>query len=329
MRVDVVCWGETMALVAPDPPVPLAVAEHLVLSHGGAESNVAVSLAMLGSTVQWCSRLGTDPFGQRILTEITAAGVDTTPVRLCPDARTGVLFKDPGNSSTNVRYYRDGSAASTMDETDADRALAAGPRVVHLSGVTPALSASCARAVDHAIDRAHEIGTEVSIDVNHRPALWPDRATPARELHRLAQRCDIVFVGLDEAAALWDSTTAASVRALLDRPRVLVVKDGARAASSFQGGQHTEVPAMTVEVVEVVGAGDAFAAGWLHAHLDGMTAVEALRLGHLVAAGSLSSATDHSASPVAADVLRAAAGRDEPWPPISWPGGRALSREQQ
>lgn len=317
--VEVVCLGETMALIAPDPPAPLATAKYLVLTHAGAESNVAVSLARLGTSVQWCSRLGDDPFGHRILAEITAAGVDTTAVQLCPDARTGVFFKNPDGASTSVLYYRDGSAASAMDETDADRALAKAPRLLHLSGITPALSASCARAVEHAVDSAHRLGVEVSLDVNHRAAVWPDRATAARELHRLAQRCDIVLVGLDEAATLWDTDTDVSVRALLDRPRVLVVKDGAREASSFEDGRHTQVPAMTVEVIEAVGAGDGFAAGWLHARLRGMAPVEALRLGHLVAAGSLSSATDHSVSPIAADALRAAARRDEQWPPHRWP----------
>lgn len=288
----VVCLGETMALVAPDPPAPLAVADRFVLSHAGAESNVAATLARLGTRALWCSRLGDDPFGHRILAELAADGVDTSLVTRST-ARTGVMFKDPAGATTGVRYYRDGSAAARMDGTDGDRALAGSPDVVHLTGITPALSPSCAGMIDHVLNRASATGTLVSFDVNHRPALWPDLATAAAVLLRLAQRSDIVLVGLDEAARLWGTASAADVRALLDQPRVLVVKDGDRSASSFEDGRRTEVPALAVEVVESVGAGDAFAGGWLHARLAGADAEDALRLGHRMAAESLSSPTDH------------------------------------
>ena len=319
MTVDVVCFGETMALVAPDPPQPLTVAAHLVLSCAGAESNVAVSLARLGSRAQWCSRLGDDPFGHRILDTIAGAGVGIDAVRLCPGQRTGVFFKNPEHGRTSVLYYRDRSAAAGMDDTDVDRALASGPRILHLTGITPALSESCFRAVDYAVGRAKDSGVLVSFDVNYRPALWSDPARAGHELQRTAQRADIVFVGLDEAAALWGATTETEVRALIDRPDVLVVKDGARSATGFDRDRRVEVPAVPVDVVEPVGAGDAFAAGWLHAHLRGRDAVEALRLGHLVAAGSLTSATDHSREAVAAQVLERLAASQSGWPPHPWP----------
>lgn len=288
----VVCLGETMALVAPDPPAPLAVADRFVLSHAGAESNVAATLARLGTRARWCSRLGDDPFGRRILADLGAIGVDTSLVRLGVQ-RTGVMFKDPDGASTTVRYYRDSSAASAMDDSDGERALAAAPDVVHLTGITPALSPSCAGMIEHVLQLASASATQVSFDVNHRPALWPDHATAAAVLLRLAQRSDIVLVGLDEAAVLWGTRTADDVRALLDQPQVLVVKDSDRSASSFEAGRRAEVPAPSVEVVEAVGAGDAFAGGWLHARLAGADAEDALRLGHQMAAASLSSPTDH------------------------------------
>lgn len=302
-RVDVVCFGETMALLAPDPPRPLSEATTLRLSHGGAESNVAVSLTRLGSTAQWCSRLGADALGQRLLADMRLVGVDTDLVVCDPNGRTGLYLKDPGNGSTRVWYYRDGSAATLMDDSDVDRALAGRPRLLHISGVTPALSSSCASAVSYALDRASNLGVETSFDVNYRRALWPDRATAAATLLAIAQRSDIVFVGLDEATALWDQTTEQQVRELLAVPRVLVVKDGPRRASSFEHGNAVHVAAPPAVVVEVVGAGDAFAAGWLHGYLIGMDATERLRLGHLVAGISLSSATDHGQFPADAREL--------------------------
>jgi 2-dehydro-3-deoxygluconokinase len=320
MTPQVVCLGETMALVAPDPPVPLADAHSLVLGCAGAESNVAVALAGLGVGVSWCSRLGDDALGCRVLAELRAAGVDTGLVRLSSTRPTGVMFKDPGPDGTGVLYYRRGSAASTMDERDVDRALAEPPRLLHLSGITPALSPACSAAFDHALDRAHAAGVEVSFDVNHRPALWPDVGAAATRLADAARRCAIVFVGLDEAERLWGTSTALEVRAHLPEPGVLVVKDGGGSATSFTGDEWASVPGLPIEIVEPIGAGDAFAAGWLFGYLAGRTPVEALRLGHLVAAGSLASTTDHAR--VTAAVV-AGADANRPWPPpqspIKWP----------
>ncbi len=292
-RPAVVSLGETMGLIAPDPPRPLASAATLVLGHAGAESNVALGLARLGTRSAFCTRVGDDPFGERIVADLRAGGVDTSAVRAVAGARTGVMFKDPGPAGTSVRYYRDGSAGSAMDATDAERALDSGAGVVHLTGITPALSASCAAAVDAAIDGARDRAVHVSFDVNLRPALWPDLPTAASVLREIAQRCGTVLVGLDEAHALWGTTTPADVRDLLDRCGVLVVKDGAHPATAFADGRVTVVPAEACEVVEAVGAGDAFAAGWWHARLTGLDADAALRSAHRSAAGVLGSPTDH------------------------------------
>lgn len=289
----VVCFGETMGLVAPDPPVPLACARTLTLSHAGAESNVALGLARLGTTAAFCSRVGDDPFGQRIVADLTARGVDASLVRVVPGARTGVMFKDPHPSATRVWYYRDGSAAAGIGVDDAERALGSGARVVHLTGITPALSPSCAGAIEHAIAGAHRRGMQVSFDVNLRAALWPDLGTAGDVLCDLARRCDTVLVGLDEAEALWATTEPAQVRALLDSPGTLVVKDGPREAIAFTDGREVAVAPGPVDLLEPVGAGDAFAAGWWHARLRGSNVEEALRLGHECAAAVLASATDH------------------------------------
>jgi 2-dehydro-3-deoxygluconokinase len=313
MRPDVVCLGETMALIAPDPPLPLSHAQRLVLSQAGAESNVAISLARLGTRVQWCSRLGDDVLGRRVAAEVAAAGAGTELVAFNAGAPTGLMLKDPGALGTSVLYYRAGSAASTMDETDVERALAPAPRLLHLSGITAALSASCSRAVDLALDRARGAGVEVSVDVNFRAALWPDREAAAARLRRMAQGADLVFVGMDEANVLWGTATAGDVRSVLDAPRVLVIKDGERTACSFEHGAQVVVAALPVDVLEPVGAGDAFAAGWLHGYLTGMTPVERLRLGHLAAAAALGSVTDHGGG-VDAHLAKLAS-EDAPWPP--------------
>ncbi|MFJ3531234.1 sugar kinase [Streptomyces sp. NPDC090132] len=298
-RPPVACVGETMAALVPDPVAPLEGAARLGVRIAGAESNVAVYLADHGVPARWVSALGDDPFGRRILGEVAAAGVDVTGVRTDPHRPTGLLVKDPGTESTRVHYYRRGSAASalTADVLDEDAVRTAG--LVHLSGITPALSADCHDLVAALLGvPAAERPRPVSFDVNHRPALWPDGSAPG-VLLGFARQADITFVGLDEAQALWGAglTDAAAVRALLPQPRVLVVKDGGRAATAFGGDRAHIVPAPRVAVVEPVGAGDAFAAGFLAGLLRGEDTVRALRLGHLTAGAALRVTGDHGPLP--------------------------------
>ncbi|MET9834403.1 sugar kinase [Streptomyces sp. NPDC006385] len=295
---SVVCVGETMAALAPDPPSPLLNAAHLRLSVAGAESNVAMYLADHGIPAAWLSALGDDPLGHRVRATVAAAGVDVSYVRTDPHRPTGLLVKDPGPAGTRVHYYRRGSAASALGPEALDGEPLRTAALLHLTGITPALSESCRQLVLRAL--ATDPGARpyaVSFDVNHRAALWPDGSAPA-VLRELADRADIVFVGLDEAQALWgEHLTAAGIRALLPRPRILVVKDGPNAATAFTAeGSHTE-PASRTTVVEPVGAGDAFAAGFLAGLLRGATTTRALRLGHITAASALQVTGDHGPLP--------------------------------
>jgi len=298
--VDVLCVGETMAMMTPQGGAPLAPATPLVLAAGGAESNVAAFLAPLGHRAAWASRLGDDPLGRIVRDLIADAGVDTSLVELT-DRPTGLYVKAPGPDGTTVLYYRAGSAASTMDAAFATRLAAVRSRVLHLSGITPALSTGCRELVRHLVLDRPLAPAVVSFDVNHRPGLWS--AADARdELATLAQAADVVLVGLDEARRLWGCRTAEDVRSRLDGPATLVIKDGAVEAVSFTAEGTTRVAARPVDVVEPVGAGDAFAAGWLSGMLDRRDAWERLALGHLVAAAALGSATDHAELPTRPEI---------------------------
>jgi 2-dehydro-3-deoxygluconokinase len=300
-RPVVACVGETMVSFVPSDGAGLEGTESLSLDTAGAESNVAMYLADHGVDARWVSRLGDDAFGRRVLSHVRDAGVDVSGVRTDPTRPTGLLFKDPAKvagdgAGTRVSYYRQGSAASAMGRYVLDEDAMRTADVWHFTGITPALSANCRDLVEAALvgERA-----TVSFDVNYRPALW--RESPGPLLRRLAQAADIVFVGLDEAQALWGETLreARDVRALLPAPRILVVKDGAEAATAFHttvdriADVVTCVPSRIVEVVEPVGAGDAFAAGFLAALLRGEPAEVCLRLGHLTAASALSVTGDH------------------------------------
>ncbi|MFF7162022.1 sugar kinase [Streptomyces sp. NPDC008086] len=297
-RGPVVCIGETMAALAPDPPSSLLNAARLRLSVAGAESNVAMYLADHGVPVAWLSALGDDPLGHRVRATVAAAGVDVSHVRTDAGRPTGLLVKDPGPAGTRVHYYRSGSAASALGPDALDGEPLNTAALLHLTGITPALSESCRRLVTRALTAGPGARPyAVSFDVNHRAVLWPDGSAPT-VLRELADRADIAFVGLDEAQALWGGhLTPADVRAHLPGPRVLVVKDGANAATAFSDEGVRSVPAPRTTVVEPVGAGDAFAAGFLAGLLRDGTTTDALRLGHLTAASALRVTGDHGPLP--------------------------------
>lgn len=280
-----------MTLVYPDPSSPLEDAASFRMHIGGAESNLALYLASLGHSTGWLSRVGDDPFGRRMISELQHYGVDTSSVVVDPGAPTAVYFKDPTPQGTQVYYYRRGSAASRMDASDIERTNFSGVRVVHLSGITPGLSATCAAMVDHAINTARDHGALVSFDVNYRSGVWDtERAAPA--LAELSQRADVVLVGRDEAETLWGTVTPDDIAGYLDLPGTLVVKDGDVGATEFNAGADTFVPAIPVTVVEPVGAGDAFAAGYLSRLIAGAPPEERLKRGHQLAARALTSLSD-------------------------------------
>ncbi|GGT15589.1 carbohydrate kinase [Streptomyces chromofuscus] len=319
------CIGETMAALAPAPAQSLETAEHLRVSVAGAESNVAMYLADLGVPVSWLSALGDDALGRRVRAAVGAAGVDVGAVRHDPERPTGLLVKEPagtrGGVRTRVHYYRGGSAASALGPDVLHDDTLRSAAVVHLTGVTPALSPSCRNLVERALATPPgERPYAVSFDVNHRPALWPP-GTAAGVLRDLADRADIVFVGLDEAQELWDAgLKPADVRELLPRPRLLVVKDGGREATAFSDDAVSTVPALRTEVVEPVGAGDAFAAGFLAGLLRGLDMPRALRLGHITAASALRVTDDHGPLPDGARISRLLAVPAREWAAIGAAG---------
>ncbi|WP_428965311.1 sugar kinase [Micromonospora fluostatini] len=310
---EVVTVGETMVVLSPDPVGPLERADRVALGVGGAESNVAMGLATLGHRAAWLSRVGDDPFGRLVVGRVAAAGVDVDLVAVDPGAPTGLYAKDPGPAGTAVHYYRAGSAASRLGPAVLDDPRLAGARLVHLTGITPALSASCRALVERALTARAVPGALVSFDVNHRARLWPARHA-ADLLRRLADAADLVLVGLDEAQTLWQTPDAEAVRKLLPGPRMVVVKDGGVGATALpRTGPATVVPALRVPVLEPVGAGDAFAAGYLSGVLRGWEPRAALRLGHLCAARTLTVAGDTAPPPERALCDDLVALPDEGW----------------
>ncbi|MGM1065311.1 sugar kinase [Saccharothrix sp. Mg75] len=287
MRFDlpggVVCLGETMAVLVPADPGPVRAARTWTRAIGGAESNVAVHLCRLGVRSRWVGAVGDDAFGGAVLDAVGGAGVDVTGVRVDPDRPTGLYVKEADAAGSRVRYYRRGSAASALDPSVLDRLDLRDTLLVHVTGITAALSDSCLDLLRAVLDGPR--AAPVSFDLNWRPALWRDRDPGV--LRDLADAADVVLAGADEAQAVWGTGDPDELRALLPRPRTLVVKHGARGATVVEDGATTFHPGLRVDVVEPVGAGDAFAAGYLAAHLAGDPPARRLRAGHLQAASAL------------------------------------------
>jgi 2-dehydro-3-deoxygluconokinase len=301
-----------MVALTPHPAGPLQTAGRLSVDVAGAESNVAMYLADHGIPVRWVSALGDDAFGRRVRERVASSGVDVSAVRTDAARPTGLMIKDPGPDGTRVHYYRRGSAASALSPGLLCGDGLRDASLVHLTGITPALSDSCHALMEEVLAPGRPY--PVSFDVNHRPALWTD-GSAAAVLLRLAARADIVFVGLDEAQTLWGDavTDGASVRALLPGPGTLVVKDGSRQATAFVGPATHTVRALTIQVVEPVGAGDAFAAGFLAGLRRYDDPVRALRLGHLTAASALRVTADHGPLPPANRMKELLAADEQTW----------------
>jgi 2-dehydro-3-deoxygluconokinase len=287
----IACVGEPLICFSSPSLLDTRVAD---IGEAGAEFNVAVHLARFGLGVRFVGAVGDDVLGQRIEARLRREGVDVSALHREPGGRTGAYVKDTANR--DVVYFRAGSAASRF--TPPPHAFD-GVRHVHLTGIGAALSDACADALDHLLDRPRTY--TVSFDVNHRAKLW-DADDAALCLARLTGKADLVFVGRDEAELLWGTTTADEIRTLLGHPAELVVKDDDRAAVAWLGADRVALAPEQVAIVEPVGAGDAFAAGYLYGRGQGHGPLAALAAGHRLARAALT-ASDDLGDPVPRDEL--------------------------
>ncbi|WP_233189122.1 sugar kinase [Subtercola sp. Z020] len=296
--------GETMALFGADRAGATSRGDSYRLSFGGAESNVATGLARLGTRAAWLGRLGDDDFGRMIARELRAEGVLDASI-VDPGAATGTMMKHRRtNHRQSVHYYRANSAGSRLDPRDIPPAALSSARHLHLTGITPALSATARATVESIAAAPDRAG--LSIDVNYRANLWS--ATDAREcLAPLFAHADLVFAGLDEAHLVLgrdDLPADDAVRALVDLGAgEAVIKLGAAGAVALvAGGDPVHSPAIAIDVVDSVGAGDAFVAGYLAERLAGLTVEQSLVTANACGAFACLSAGDWEGYPTRSEL---------------------------
>lgn len=291
MRLDALTIGETMLALRADGQIRMGGS--FQSSIAGAESNVAIGLSRLGHRAGWLGRVGADQSGELILRTLRAENVDVSHVRQDGGGSTGlIMFEQRLPDVTRVEYHRAASAGSRLSESDVRMAFDEPPRLLHLTGITPALSESARAAVQTAIDLARAGGTLVSVDVNYRAQLW-DRADAAETLGPLARKADVVIASDDETDLVADGVE----ELLADGPSEVIIKRGADGASVHTIDGVVDAPAQRIAVLDSVGAGDAFCAGYLSAYLDGADLDERLRRANVLGAFAVSGRGDWEGLP--------------------------------
>ncbi|WP_412543115.1 sugar kinase [Longispora sp. K20-0274] len=338
--IDVLTYGETMAALRSTTTGPLRLGHHLAVSLAGAESTVAIGVSRLGGTSRWTGVLGDDEFGLLVRDRLRAEGVLVDGIAVDREVPTGLIVTERRTSDRHrVSYYRAGNAGSRLAPEHVREDDLRSCRILHVTGITPALSDSAAAAVRAAVAGARRHGATVCLDVNWRSTLWPaEKAAPV--LRELVEGADLVLATLPEAELLappapapghavtpaggagralapvpaWsaDSDDADRAAAALCRmgPARVVIKHGADGATGYEAGHRHHIPPHRVTVRDPLGAGDAFAAGLLADLAAGRDFHTALTTAAAVAAVAVSCDGDWEGLPTRPELAGLLAGED-------------------
>ncbi|RCW43202.1 2-dehydro-3-deoxygluconokinase/dehydrogluconokinase [Halopolyspora algeriensis] len=297
---DVVTSGEVMAMFVATTPGPLQDVEHFDSRLAGAEMNVSVGLARLGHSVRYLGAVGDDPFGARARHVLASEGIDVSGLRTDPSAPTGFQLKNRvHHGDPTVVYFRRGSAGSqhAWSSEIADAVTASGH--LHVTGVLPALTPQTRDCTFRTIDAARRAGTTVTLDPNLRPSLWSTTAEMIEVINELATLADCVLPGLSEGRMLTGRNSPDGIAEFyLERgvEQVVTKLGEAGAVLHTHEGTRSE-PAFPVRVVDTVGAGDGFAAGWISGLLDGLPEQDRLRRACVAGAAATTSEGDMDGLP--------------------------------
>ena len=324
--------GESMILLYPrNVDASLSETEELVVEVAGADSNFAIAMARLGFQAGWISRVGADPLGERVVKTISREGVDTSQVVVDPDHPTGLYIKyhepssapaDEGRSGgSRVLYYRRGSAASHLRPDDLNQDYFANIQVLQLSGMTCALSRSCEETMRRAIELARERGARVCFDLNLRLQLW-SLAAARQVIGSLLPAVSVLFGSDEEFTQFFDKPSV--VEALIEAhglgPQTVVAHLGERGAVALVGGRMVSHPGYRPpKIVDVVGAGDGFNAGFVAAVVRDMGPQEALAIANQVGAAAVTTPGDFQGYPSWDDIGRGPAWPEREREAIEWP----------
>jgi len=270
--MDLVTFGEAMVRLTPPAFQRIEQASSFDVHVGGSELNVAVLAARLGVTSRWVSRLPDNALGRMIEARAREQGVDAH-VEWTADARAGLYFAelDAGSRARNVLYDRAGSAISMVTPGTIDWAsVFTGARWYHVSGITPALSDGAAKVTAESLALAKQVGLTVSYDLNYRSKLWS--AKQARAVQEpLLEHADLLITTAEDARVVFglDAEAHDTLQKRFDLSAVVItLGEGPHAAIALADGKMHTAPRYEVEVVDRIGAGDAFSGGLIVSRLE-------------------------------------------------------------
>ena len=282
---DAVTFGEAMALLLAEHNYPLSSAINFRRSVAGAELTVAIGLARLGRRAAWIGRVGDDPLGHAVLRTMRAESVDVSRALVDPESYTGLLVRDSLElRSISVNYYRSGAAGSRLAPSDIDPELICSARLLHGSGITPMLSESARLASESAFSIARSADVLTSFDPNLRKTIAPIGLSLEIARQHLAF-ADFALVSREELSLLsgTDDVKDGCRWVLEQGARFVAVKLGEEGSMGSDGADSWWVPGYPVRPMDTIGAGDAWAAGFLDAVLAGADYEQCLDQGNHVA----------------------------------------------
>lgn len=307
--MKIVLMGEPMGLFMANEPGELSEVKTFTSSIAGAEYNVAVGLARLGHSPAYCTRLGFDPLGEKILHGLRENGIGTELVMQVEHALTGFMMKSSTQKGDpKIAYYRKNSAASQIGPHDIDKLDLSECERVHITGITAAISDSALSAVKRLISRAQALDLPISFDPNLRPQLWESEKKMVSTLNSLAESAETVLPGLGEGKILTGRDTPEGVAEFYHAMGVknVVVKLGKDGAYySVRDGENGFSPEFPVrEKVDTVGAGDGFAAGVISALAEGESLREAAFRGNVIGAVQITHKSDNEGLPTREELAK-------------------------
>ncbi|MCI6019162.1 MAG: sugar kinase [Clostridiales bacterium] len=308
MKERTLLVGEPMGLFIAGEEGRLCDVSQYTFALAGAEFNVAIGMERLGQQVGYYTKLGHDPFGQRIISVMNQNQISTELITFSDERPTGFMLKSKVNSGDpEIFYFRKGSAASTISEADMDVLSLESYDAVHMTGITAALTEGTQNAMFRLAQRARERRMRISFDPNLRPQLWKSREEMVDVINRLAYESDIFLPGINELKILTDIVEPEkAAQYYLDRGvKLVVIKLGADGAYYASHSESGFVKGFEVKhIVDTVGAGDGFAAGFLSGINEGLSVEQAVRQANAVGAVQLMSIGDNDGLPTAEELER-------------------------
>ncbi|WP_077214962.1 sugar kinase [Bacillus dakarensis] len=303
--MDIITIGDALVAFEPAQNGPLRFVNSFDRKVGGAELNVAIGCSRLGLQSGWISRLGKDEFGRYIYNFARGEGIDVSEVQLVEGHPTSIYFKEKLNGdSINSYYYRHSSPTITFKNDEMNEEYIRQAKILHITGVFPAIAESNASIILQLVKLAKKHQVLVTLDPNIRLKLWS--AEKAREtLHSFLPYVDVLITGEEEAEILFGTSDPDEVKLALQQLGIdhFVLKQGERGAMGFRKEESVYAPVMDgIQVVDVVGAGDAFASGYLYSLIQNWPLEESLSFANGVAAHVIGVAGDNEGLPYKEDM---------------------------